>query len=190
MRERRAPGRARQAARARATTVASGCRNSAMRSTRSVSAPAMTKTAKPDAERRQHRPAASRSRRSPRCATSATPNAADQPLRRAEQIAALPGEQRPERHARAAAARNSGAEGQVEERRADRDLVAGQRFQRQRIERADEHGRAGRGQEQIVEDQRALARDRREQAALLQQRRAPGKQRERAADEEHAGSRG
>ena len=34
-----------------------------------------------------------------------------------------------------------------------------------RIERADEHGRGGGGQEQIVEDQRALARDRMEQAA-------------------------
>jgi hypothetical protein len=43
-----------------------------------------------------------------------------------------------------------------------------QSLQRQRIERADEDGRGAGRQQQIVEDQRALARDRREQAALLQ----------------------
>ena len=62
-------------------------------------------------------------------------------------------------------------------------FVAGQRFERERIEGADEDGRAGAGQKQIVEDQRAFARDRREQAALLEQRRAPRIKHERAADE-------
>ena len=75
--------------------------------------------------------------------SSATPNATDQPLRRAEKIAALPGEQRPERH-REQQRHEQRAEGQVEERRADRNLLAGQRLERERIERADEHGRAGR----------------------------------------------
>ena len=51
-------------------------------------------------------------------------------------------------------------------------LSSSQGLERERIERADKHGGAGRGKEQIVEDERAFARDRREQAALLEQRRA------------------
>ena len=76
-------------------------------------------------------------------------------------------------------------EGRIEERRADRDLLAGQRLERERIERADEHRGAGGGEQEVVEDERAFARDRREQAALLQERRAPREQREAAADEAH-----
>jgi hypothetical protein len=53
----------------------------------------------------------------------------------------------------------------------------------ERIERAEEDGRAGRGQEQVVEHERAFARDRRENAALLQHRRTPGEERERAENE-------
>ncbi len=44
--------------------------------------------------------------------------------------------------------------------------------------------RAGRGQEQIVENQRPFARDRREQPALLQRRRPPSVERQAAADEQ------
>ena len=54
----------------------------------------------------------------------------------------------------------------------------------QRVERADEHGGGRRRQEQIVEHQRALARDRVEDAARRQRRRAQREQRQRAADEE------
>src|SRR4029077_15917564 len=66
---------------------------------------------------------------------------------------------------------------------ADRDLLAGQGFERERIERADKNRSARTGQKQIIEDKRALARDRREQAALFEQRRAPSVEHERAADE-------
>ena len=52
-------------------------------------------------------------------------------------------------------------------------------FQRQRIQRSDEHRGAGGGEEQVVEHQRAFAADRREQAALLQRRGAPGIERRR-----------
>ena len=47
-----------------------------------------------------------------------------QPLRRAEKVAALPGQQRAERHT-SKQRQHQRREGQVEERRADRDLVAG-----------------------------------------------------------------
>ena len=66
-------------------------------------------------------------------------------------------------------------------------FVAGQRLQRQRIERAGQHRAAGDRQDQIVEHQRALARNRREQAAGLQPRGAEGKERQRAADEDRSG---
>ena len=98
MRDRRAPGRARQAGGARASAVASGTRSRPVRSTRSVSAPAMTKSGKPDAERRQHRAAACTAKVAAIADNARAPKAADQPLRHAEQIAALPGQQRPERH--------------------------------------------------------------------------------------------
>ena len=71
----------------------------------------------------------------------------------------------------------------MEERSSDRDLFTGQGLQPQRVQRANEHRRAGGREEQIVEDERAFARDRREQSALLEQRRAPGEQCKAAADE-------
>ena len=66
-----------------------------------------------------------------------------QALRRRKDIAALPREQRAERHGDEQR-HDQRHEGEIEEGRADRDLVAGHRFQRERIERADEHGGAGR----------------------------------------------
>src|SRR5262245_47214738 len=48
------------------------------------------------------------------------------------------------------------------------------RFERERVERADEDGGASRREQEIVEHERAFAADRREQAALRQERRAPG----------------
>ena len=99
------------------------------------------KERKPDRERRQHRPPPSMAKIT---ATAIAPigGGADEPLRDAEQIAALPGQQRPERH-RDQQRNEQRPEGRVEERRADRNLLAGQRLERERIERADEHRRAG-----------------------------------------------
>jgi len=86
-----------------------------------------------------------------------------EPLRNAQQIAALPGEREAER--RDEGDRHQQRPGsEVEERRADRDLLAGQLLERERIERAEEDDRADGGQQQVVEHQRALARDRRETA--------------------------
>ena len=109
---------------------------------------------------------------------SATTKAPRQALGDAHEVAALPGQQRPERH-RDEERGEQRPERRVEERRPDRNLLAGERLERQRIERADEHGGAGGGEEQVVEHQRAFARHRREQSALAQQRRPPREQRER-----------
>jgi hypothetical protein len=67
-------------------------------------------------------------------------------------------------------------------------LVAGHRFEQQRIQRADQHcGRRG-GQEQIVENQCPFARNRREHAAGLERGGAQAEQRQRPADEDHQNS--
>ena len=163
--KRSAAGRARAAKR-----DADGTEREPMRSTRSVSAPSITKTASPMPN--GARPARPVDREaSPPAPTSAERECRHQPLRRRRDVAALPCEQRPERH-REQQRHQQRAEGQVEEGRADRNLVAGERLKRERIERADEHGCAGRGQEQIVEHKRAFARDRREQAARFRAARA------------------
>src|SRR5579871_1786234 len=135
-----------------------------------------------DAERRQNRAAAADRKRAGQ-RHGRKHGGDDQALRGADEIAALPAQQRTERHCDRQRNEQRPERG-IEKRRPDRDLVAGQRFQRQRIKRTDEYGGAGADQEQIVEDQRALARDRREQASLLEQRRAPGIERQRAADEQ------
>ncbi len=106
-----------------------------------------------------------------------------QPLRRAQHVAALPGEERPERQ-RQQQRHHQRPERPVEIRRADGDLVAGERFQQQRIERADEHRGARRRQQDVVEDEGAFAADGREDAALAQVARAPGEQRQAAAGEQ------
>src|ERR1700721_2272864 len=62
---------------------------------------------------------------------------------------ALPGEQRPERH-RDHQGKEQGREGEIEKWRADRNLVAGQDFQRQRIQRSNEDGAQGGGEERVV----------------------------------------
>ena len=183
MREGRAPGRARQADRARQRgrerhleqggalhEIGHGARHDEER--------------QPDRERHQDRPPPPSTAKITATVISATAIA---PMRRW----ATPSRS-PRFHASSgpngtasSSGTNSGPKVSVEERRADRDLLAGQRFERERIERADEHGRAGGHQEQVVEHERAFARDRREQTALLQLRRTPGEQRERAADEQH-----
>ena len=153
------------------------------RSAMSVRAPAMTNSAKADAERREHGLGA-REREGRGEPDHRHRARREQALRDPVEIAALPCQQGPERH-RDQQRDEQRPEGEIEERRADRNLVAGERLEHQRIERADENGRAGGRQKQIVEHQRAFPRDRREQAALLEQRRAPGEQREAAADEHH-----
>ena len=173
---------------ARRSALPSGIRKIMVRSARSISAPAMTKSASPTPNGASTGP--------PCCSGEGRGNRhrrnegrGQKTLRRAEKIAALPAEQRPERHYQQER-HEQRTEGRVEEWRADRDLLAGQCFKRERIERADENGRARAGQKQIVEDQRALARDRREQATLLEQRRAPSIKRKRAADEKRSEWRG
>ena len=79
---------------------------------------------------------------------------------------------------------NSGRESEIEERRADRNLFSGYHFQRQRIKRSDKNRRAGGGEEQIIENERALPRDRREQTALLERRCTKNIERKTAADED------
>ena len=116
------------------------------------------------AEPRPARHAGTRAARaSPR---RATPNDRVKPLRRAEEVSALPGQclaERQEQQKR----HDQRHECEVEKRRADGNLLARQRLERQRIERADEHRRAGGREEEVVEDESALARHRREHAALL-----------------------
>ena len=101
------------------------------------SAPTIEVDAEADAERRQHRAAASVSATTASATTSATPKADDRrcaaPSRSPRfQASDWPnGSDEQQRH-------HQRHEGEVEEGRADRDLVAGQRLQRERIERADE----------------------------------------------------
>ncbi|MCY1300768.1 lipid kinase, YegS/Rv2252/BmrU family [compost metagenome] len=101
----------------------------------------------------------------------------------ADEVTALPGEQWTERY-REEQRQHQETEGHVEERRTDGDLVAGERLQHQRIKRAGQNRCGRRRQDQVVEDQRALARNRREDAAGFQVRGAQGEECEGAADEE------
>ncbi len=165
-----------------AATTCGASRNSPALSTRSDSAPTITKTASAIASGASTAP--------PRvhAITSASASSAQTPA--AMSRCAAPSRS-PRFHASngpngtaSSSGTNKRTERQVEERSADRNLLTGQRLQRQRIKRSDEHRRARGGQQQIVEHQRALARDRREQAALRQLRCAPGIQREAAADED------
>ena len=84
----------------------------------------------------------------------------------------------------------SGPNVRLKIRRPDRDLLARQAFEHQRIERADEHGRARRHQQEVVEHEAALAADRLEQAARPHVLGAQREEREPAAGEQRSGSRG
>ena len=125
----------------------------------SESAPAISQAASPTPNRREHTPRPARSATAAIAAASAIAEGHHQPLGDGAQVAALPGEQRPERHDDEKR-HHQRHEGEIEERRADRDARAGQRFERQRVERADDHGRRGGGEEEVVEDERAFAADR------------------------------
>ena len=97
-------------------------------------------------------------------------------------FAALPREREAERRGKAGGEQQHAA-GEIEEGHADGDLLAGQLLERERVQGTEQYGRARGRQEQIVDDEGALARDRREQAALLEHRRAPGEEGERTANE-------
>ena len=77
------------------------------------------------------------------------------------------------------------AEGGVEVGGPDRDLVAADRVEDQRIERAEQHRGAAAASSRLFSTSAPSRRDRREQAASLQSRRPQGVQRQRAADREH-----
>ena len=69
-------------------------------------------------------------------------------------------------------------------------FCAEQQVGEQRIHRAGEHHGADRAQQDVVQHQRALARDRREQAAGDEPRRAEREQQQRAADHQRRAGRG
>ena len=169
MGKRRAEGRARQADEARAQRDAGATLPRPAREARSDERAEHQPDAEADAERGEDRRAGRHEDARRRCRRGA-------PRRRrtysrsaaAQQVAALPGEQRPERHGDSSSGTISGTKVRLKNGAPTEIFVAGQRLQRQRIERADEHRRRRRRQEQVVEDERALAADRREQAALLQ----------------------
>ncbi len=109
--------------------------------------------------------------------TSPAAKGGGEPLRDRREIAAFPWQQLANRH-QDKQRNEQRHKGQIEEGRADRDFFPGQGFERQRIQGADENRGATGRQEEIVEDERAFPRDRREKAALLQAARPQSKERE------------
>ena len=114
-------------------------------------------------------------------ATTETTKATRRLQQRGPQLGALPAEERADAE-RGEQRRADRHEGGVEEGRADRDLVAGEQVEEQRIERAQQHRGGERAEQQVVQDQRALAADRLEQparraASAPARRRAPGRRR-------------
>ena len=75
---------------------------------------------------------------------------------------------------------HQGREGEIEVARTDGNGLA-QGFTYQGIERAEQDRSGGRRQQDVVEDERALATDRGEKTALRQPWRAPGKKRKPGA---------
>ncbi len=142
--------------------------------------------AEAEGERGQRRAAVDHRRWRPAIAASDTTKRHAQSRERGPQLGALPAEERADAE-RGEQRRADRHEGGVEEGRADRDLVAGQQVEEQRIERAQQHRGGQRAEQQVVQDQRALAADRLEQPAALQLRRAPGVEREAAAGDRRAG---
>ena len=169
--------------------MASGTLNKAMRWARFADAPQHQPDAKRDADRRQPWAALAGHK------TSKCHDAAQQPRphhRRAERPRrrrASRSRNGPKRHEQQQR-QHDRSESQIEIWRADGDLFAGHSFERQRIERADEHGGAGRAEQQVVQHQPAFAADRRKQAAGFQRRRAPANSASAAADEDARGSSG
>src|SRR4029079_8530594 len=108
--------------------------------------------AKPDAERRE--PWSAFGRRKDRNRDNERHRGSSrQALRRAKRVAALPGEHRPERQ-HDDERHNQRREGKIEERRSDGNFFTSERFQQQRIERADKYGGARRGEEAHIQNKR------------------------------------
>ena len=95
-----------------------------------------------------------------------------QPLQRAQEIAALPGEAAVPPRPRASSGTISGAKVRSKNGQPTDSFGPAQRIEEQRIERAQEHRRGRQVSSRLFEHERALARDRREEAAALQRRRA------------------
>ena len=159
-RSRRRHGRTscpRPSAAARAPAVArcrAAAETSPMRSAISITAPTITNSARPIASGAKVLPP---NRPGPyhRDHKQRRNAGRHQTLGGAEQIAALPGQQRTKGQ-RDQQRNKQRSEGEIEERRADRNLLARHHFQRQRIKRSDKDRRTGRRQQQIIENQRAL----------------------------------
>ena len=104
-----------------------------------------------------------------------------QHAQRARDVVALPADQRPQRqqqHDR----RHQNDEQQREIRRAHRNLAQFQRIGEQRIQRADQHHRAGGGEEHIVEQQQGFPRCAGKRLAAVGIRCAQRVQQQRTAD--------
>src|SRR6516165_941191 len=144
---------------ARCNAARKGTRKICVRSATSVIAPAMTKTATPAPNGARTGPPCSSANRGD--SKSGQYRRRQQSLRHAQQIAALPAEQRPkwyDNHQRDEQ-RN---ERRIEERRAYGNLWPDEHLERERIKRSNEHGGACRSQKEIVEHQCTFARNRRE----------------------------
>ena len=76
------------------------------------------------------------------------------------------------------------AMGEIEERLADGDFATVDSVDHQRIERAEQDRRASRRQNQVVEQERSLARDWMEQPGAAEFGAPPSKQRQRAAGDD------
>src|SRR5262249_9205880 len=101
-----------------------------------------------------------------------------------ENVAALPGHEWTEWH-RKQERNKERRESQIEKWRTDGNFITGHGLERQRIKCANKNGEARSCQEEVVENESGLARNRSEQAALLERRRAPGKERQTTSDEKH-----
>ena len=126
----------------------------------------MTKTRKPHGERGEDRNAALE-------ATPRRPMAVTAPTMMAKASLSMTPSRSPRFHASEKpngatkqAVSNSVAASKIEEGRADGDLFAGQLLERERVERAEQNRRACGREQQIVDDESALARNRSEQSAL------------------------
>jgi hypothetical protein len=94
---------------------------------------------------------------------------ADEPLRNAQQIPALPRRAMVRNGIAISSGTNSGPKVALKNGAPTEIFSSRERLERERIERADEHRRAGAHQKEVVEHERAFARNRREQAPLLEQ---------------------
>ena len=143
----------------------------------------------------RRRPAPASRGRSPSAATTPTTSAATAPpttagAAPARARARFHGSTGADRHRQRTPATASGSTVGLEVRRPDADLAAEQQVGEQRIGRAGEHHGGDGAQQDVVQHQRALARDRREQAGRRQHRRAEREQQQRAADHQRQQRRG